>query len=150
MRKSTLSLGVISSVLFVIAVLFKFQHWPGAGICLAVSLLIFALIYSPLLMIDRNSFAKDSTQRLTNLVGMFGMTIIGISVLFKLMHWPGAGVGVIIGNLTLVILIPILFYRASKETEAIKRLNSYNEAIVLIFLTGFSLFIWLIISPNLA
>lgn len=148
MKKTTLTLGVISSVLFVIGVLFKFQHWPGAGIALTISLVIFALIYSPLLMIDRNSFAKDSAQRLINMAGMIGMTIIGISVLFKLQHWPGAGIGVIVGNLSLIILVPILFYRASKEKEAIKSLNYYNEAILLLFLTGFSLFIWLVLSQN--
>jgi len=149
MKKITLTLGVISSVMFVIGVLFKFQHWPGAGVALTLSLLIFALIYSPLLMIDRNSFAKNSAQKLVNLAGMIGMTIIGISVLFKLQHWPGAGIGVIIGNLILIILVPVLFYRASKETEAVKRLNSYNEAILLLFLTGFSLFIWMVMSQNL-
>lgn len=149
MKKTTLTLGVISSLIFVLGVLFKFQHWPGAGIALCLSILLFAFGYSPLLMIDRNRVAQNSTQRLTNLASMIGMTIIAISFLFKAMHWPGAGVGVIVGNLTLVVLVPLLFYRATKEPESVVRMNSYNEAILLLFLTGFSLFLWLVFSQNL-
>ena len=149
MKKTTLTLGVISSVIFVLGVLFKFQHWPGAGIALCISILLFACGYSPLLMIDRNNFAKSSNHRMINLASMIAMIIIAISFLFKVMHWPGAGVGVIVGNLTLIALVPLLFYRASKESEPVTRMNSYNEAILLLFLTGFSLFLWLVFSQNL-
>ena len=149
MKKTTLILGVISSLIFVLGVLFKFQHWPGAGIALCLSILLFAFGYSPLLMIDRNNFAKNSNQRLTNLVSMIAMIVIAISFMFKVMHWPGASVGVIVGNLTLVVLVPLLFYRASKESEPVIRMNSYNTAIILLFLTGFSLFLWLVFSQNI-
>jgi hypothetical protein len=149
MKKTTLTLGVISSLIFVLGVLFKFQHWPGAGIALCLSILLFAFGYSPLLMIDRNNLAKSSNHRMINLASMIAMIIIAISFLFKVMHWPGAGVGVIVGNLCLIALVPLLFYRASKESEPVTRMNSYNEAILLLFLTGFSLFLWLVFSQNL-
>lgn len=150
MKKSTLTFGIISSLLFVLGVLFKWQHWPGAGVALCISIVIFAFVYAPLFYTDRNQFAKDFHQKMINLVSMLAMMIIGISFLFKAMHWPGAGIGVITGNLTLVIMVPILFFRASREKEDIKKLNSYNEAVLLLFLTGFSLFLWLVFSQNLA
>jgi hypothetical protein len=148
MKKTTLSLGVISSVLFVIGILFKWQHWPGAGVAILLSMLIFAFGYSPLLLIDRNKLAQTSNQKMINLASLIAMIILAISFLFKAQHWPGAGVGIIVGNLTLVVLVPLLFYRASKESEAVKRMNSYNEAILILFLTGFSLFLWLVLSQN--
>lgn len=150
MKKSTLTLGVISSVIFVLGVLFKWQHWPGAGIALTVSILIFAFGYSPFLLIDRNKLAQNSNQKMINLAGLIAMILISVSFLFKVQHWPGAGIGVIVGNLTLVALVPLLFYRASKESEPAVRMNSYNEAILILFLTGFSLFIWLVLSQNVA
>ena len=79
MKKTTLTLGVISSVIFVLGVLFKFQHWPGAGIALCLSILLFAFGYSPLLMIDRNNLAKSSNHRMINLASMIAMIIIAIT-----------------------------------------------------------------------
>lgn len=146
MKKATIILGIISSLLFLLSVAFKIQHWPGATIALCISIVLFALGYSPLLMIDRNRLTQNSNQKLINLASMIGMTVIAISFLFKLMHWPGAGVGVIIGNLILVVLIPFLFFHALKESEPIKRLNFFNEAILLVFLTGFSFSLWMIIG----
>jgi hypothetical protein len=149
MKKATLTLGVISSLLFVIGVLFKWQHWPGAGIALTLSILLFAAGYSPLLLIDRNKFAQSTNQKMINLAGMIAMIIIAVSFLFKIQHWPGAGVGVVVGNLTLIVLVPLLYYHASRETDQKAKLNIYNEAIILLFLVGFSLFLWLVISQNL-
>jgi len=148
MKKATLLLGVISSLIFVLGVLFKWQHWPGAGIALLVSIILFAFGYSPLLMMDKNNFAQNSNQKLINLASMIAMIIIAISFLFKVMHWPGAGVGVIVVNLTLIVLVTLLFYRASKESEPVIRMNSFNEAILLLFITGFSLFLWLVFSQD--
>ena len=142
-------LGVISSLLFLLGIALKIHHWPGAGIALTLSVVIFALAYSPLLMIDRNNLTQNSFQKLTNLAGMIAMSVIAISFLFKAMHWPGAGVGVIIGNLILIILIPLLFIHASKESEPVKRLNFYNEAILLTFLTGFSFYLWMRIGQGI-
>jgi len=149
MKKATLTLGVISSLLFVIGVLFKWQHWPGAGIALTLSILLFAAGYSPLLLIDRNKFAQSTNQKMINLAGMIAMIIIAVSFLFKIQHWPGAGAGVVVGNLTLIVLVPLLYYHASRETDQKAKLNIYNEAIILLFLVGFSLFLWLVFSQNL-
>ncbi len=150
MKKATLTLGVVSSMIFVIGVLLKWQHWPGAGPALILSILIFAFGYSPLLLIDRNRVAQNSNQKMINMASLIAMIIISISFLFKVQHWPGAGVGVIVGNLTLSVLVLLLFYRASKESEPVLRMNSFNEAILFLFLTGFSLFLWLVISQNVA
>ena len=148
MKKATLTLGVISSIIFVLGVLLKWQHWPGAGIALLISIILFAFGYSPLLMVDRNSYAKNSNQKLINLAVLIAMIVVSVSFLFKAMHWPGAGVGVVVGNLALILIVPLLFYRASKESEPVPRMNYYNEAVILLFLVGFSLFLWLVFSQH--
>lgn len=146
MKKITLNLGLISAVLFCIGVLLKWQHWPGAGVALVISITLFAAGYAPLLYMDRNRAAQSSHQKLANLIGLIASIVISVSFLFKVMHWPGAGIGVGIGNLMLIVLVLTLFYRASKESEAILRMNAFNEAILLLFLTGFSLFLWLVMG----
>jgi O-antigen/teichoic acid export membrane protein len=148
MKKATLTLGLISSLVFVIGVLLKWQHLPGAGIALMLSILLFVAGYSPLLFKERIHFAQGSHQKMINLASLITMVIIAVSFLFKVLHWPGAGIGVAVGNLTLILLVPLLFYRASKESDQKVKLNSYNEGILFIFLVGFSLFLWLILGRN--
>ena len=146
MKKSTFIIGVISSFLFLFGVAMKFEHWPGAGIVITLAAVLFAFGYSVLLMIDKNVFAQNSFQKLVNLMTMISMTIIMIAFVFKAQHWPGARIGIYAGHLLLLAMIPILFLHASKESDPAKKLNFNNEAILLVLLTGFSFFIWLVRS----
>jgi hypothetical protein len=148
MKKITLSLGAVASCLLLIGILMKSLHWPGAAIIITVSVVLFAAFYSPLLLIDKNKFAQSGIQRFTNWCIMAAMSIISVAFLFKTLHWPGAGIGIYVGHIILLILIPIMYYRAANEKDEVKKLNFYNEAVMLVILTAFSLFIWLVVSVN--
>jgi hypothetical protein len=146
MKKIALLTGVISSCLFLLGVLFKSLHWPGAGIVLLLSVVLFALVYSPFLMMEKNKLTQNANQKFTNAATMVAMSVIAVSFLFKAMHWPGAGIGMYISHAILVIMIPLLYVHASKESDETKRINFYNEAVLLTVFTAFSFFIWLVTS----
>jgi hypothetical protein len=146
MKKSTFIIGVVSSFLLLVGVAMKFEHWPGAGIIIILAAILFAFGYSVLLMIDKNVFAQNSFQKTVNLMTMITMTIIIIAFIFKAQHWAGARIGLYAGHLLLLAMIPILFLHASKESDPVKKLNFNNEAILLVLLTAFSFFIWLVRS----
>lgn len=148
MKKRTLIVGVVSSFLLLIGILMKTQHWPGANVVIAVAAALFALGYSILLLRDKNAIAQNNNQKTVNIMTMVLMSVIMICFLFKAMHWPGAGIAGFIGNVLLLIMIPILFIHGSKETDPVKKLNFYNEAILLVILTCFSFFIWLVIGAR--
>ena len=143
MKKSTFVIGLVSAFLILIGVGFKFQHWPGAGIMVTLGAVLFALVYSVLLWIDKNKIAQNSYQKFVNLMTMLTMLIIMAGFLFKVMHWPGAAVGIYAGHFLLLLMIPILFIHASRETDPVKKLNFNHIAIMLVILTAFSFFIWL-------
>lgn len=48
MKLATYIIGTISSMLFVIGILFKIQHWPGAGVMLTLGLAAFGIVFIPL------------------------------------------------------------------------------------------------------
>jgi hypothetical protein len=139
MKKITLISGVVSSIIVLIGGLFKIMHWPGAGVALTVGIVIFAAAYSLLLFVDKQKFATTAMHKASNVFVLFAMVLISIGFLFKMQHWPGAGVIIYISNVALLALIPVSFIKASKETEPVKKLNFNNEAIVLILLLAFSL-----------
>lgn len=141
MKKLTLISGVVSSIIVLIGVLFKIMHWPGAGVALTVGIVIFAAVYSLLLFIDKQKLATTKTQKFSNVFVMLAMVLISVGFLFKMLHWPGAGVVIYLSNAALLVLIPIIFIKAAKETEPVKKLNFYNESIVIILLLAFSLFL---------
>jgi len=143
MKKTTLVFGLVSSFLLIIGVIMKANHWAGAGIVFFISVVLFALGYSPLLFTDRNKHARSGEQKVVNLASMITMLIVSAAFLFKLMHWPGAGKLVVTGNLILVLFIPVLLIRASKEKDPVRRLNFFNESIIVIVLTAASLYLWL-------
>jgi len=51
MKLATYIIGALSSMLFIVGVLFKIQHWPSAGILLTIGLGIFGIIFIPIFAI---------------------------------------------------------------------------------------------------
>jgi hypothetical protein len=141
MKKTTLISGVVSSIIVLIGVLFKIMHWPGASVVLLIGIVIFAAVYSLSLFIDKQKLASTKTQKISNVFVMLAMVLISVGFLFKILHWPGAGIVIYLSNAALLVLIPIIFIKASKETETVKKLNFYIESIVIVLLLAFSIFL---------
>lgn len=142
MKKSTYLIGVTSSVLFFIGAIFKILHWPLAGVILTLSILLFALGYAVLLLLDKNKIARNSYQKFVNWMTSAIMIIVSVSFLFKAQHWPGAGILIYAAHAVLVVMIPVLFIQGSKESDPVRKLNINNIAIILTFITAVSIFLW--------
>jgi hypothetical protein len=143
MKKSTMILGVVSATLFFIGIIFRIQHWAGAGVAIILSGALFVFGYTLMLYLDRNKVAQNSDQKFVNLATSLAMIIIMISFVFKFEHWPGSGFAIYVAHGCLIAMIPILFIHASKEADPVKKMNFNHEAILLVILTAFSIYIWL-------
>ncbi|MDX9768967.1 MAG: hypothetical protein RBT19_01290 [Tenuifilaceae bacterium] len=141
MKQTTKLFGIISSLLILVGVIFKTQHWPGAGVILMLGIVAFAAIYAILLFIDRQKSLKSSIAKTSNLFVLLAMVLISVGFLFKMQHWPGAGVIIYVSNVALLALIPIKYLQAAKEKDKVKSTNFYNEAFVITIILGFSLFL---------
>jgi len=141
MKQTTKLFGIISSLLILVGVILKTQHWPGAGVILMLGIVAFAAIYAILLFIDRQKSLKSSIAKTSNLFVLLAMVLISVGFLFKMQHWPGAGVIIYVSNVALLALIPIKYLQAAKEKDKVKSTNFYNEAFVITIILGFSLFL---------
>lgn len=141
MKQTTKLFGIISSLLILVGVIFKTQHWPGAGVILMLGIVAFAAIYAILVFIDRQKSLKTSIAKTSNLFVLLAMVLISVGFLFKMQHWPGAGVIIYVSNVALLALIPIKYLQAAKEKDKVKSTNFYNEAFVITIILGFSLFL---------
>ena len=119
MKKVMYSIGLISSICVCIGWLFKVLHWPGAGPLFNYGFLGFVLIFIPMLAIDRYkvNISKALSDKLRIILGFFSAMVMGLAVLFKLMHLQGADILLIIGTLIFSFgFLPFLFFRMYKKS----------------------------------
>jgi hypothetical protein len=105
MRKSVYILGFICLCMTMFAIIFKLSHWPGAGLLLTIGLGATALVYLPLAWTIAMRHAKDKLLKLLYTSAFISFAIVFIGMLFKVMHWPGAGLFLIVG-----IPLPFVFF----------------------------------------
>jgi hypothetical protein len=148
MKKTTFLLGLLSAAMFFVSVFMKALHWPGAAVTMVTAAVIFAAGYSTMLWYDKNQLATTGSQKTVNFISMQVMIIVMVCFVFKALHLAGANIAIYIGHLCLLILIPILFIQGSEETDPVRKLNAYNSAIILVILTGFSFYIWLVAGAH--
>ena len=110
--------GLISSVIFLLGILFRVMHWPGAGIALAVGLFMLGFIFLPSLIFAKMSDDKGEGKRAAYLVGLFAGLFYITGFLFKIMHWPGAGIIILIGLILFALIFIPLFVFAHYKNES--------------------------------
>ena len=119
MKKVMYSIGLLSSISVSIGFLFKLLHWPGGGELSTFGFLGFVLLFIPMLAIDRYKLTlkKALTEKLKVILGFTSVGITGLAVLFKIMHYPGADILLIVGVLTFSLgFLPFLFFRMYKKS----------------------------------
>lgn len=136
MKKFMYILGTIAPSLLIIGALFKLQHWPGASILIVLGSFLLAAVYLPVFamvsMRDTRKREKKINKTLY-IVGVITGFIFITGILFKIMHWPGAGVALMVSVLlTVAVFIPILVVHALKDKE-----NQVQNFSILIFVLSF-------------
>ncbi len=135
MKKIMIISGVASAAIMVSGILFKLMHWPGTGALLTVAILTASLIFLPLMFTLK---AKENQNKkntlITGLATLSGITI-GLGVLFKIMHWPGANVlGLISVGVMLFLFIPAYFFSGIRNPE--QKTNTSVSSILIIIGCG--------------
>ena len=105
-------LSIGNGTMYILGVLFKVMHWPGASFLLVVSMLTMSILLA-------FSALKTRTWYYALLPQLFSVTLL--MALFKIMHWPQPN-QLLFGSYFAfsVLLICVLFYRAKslKKNEA--------------------------------
>lgn len=95
-KRKSVTIGAISASILNLGITFKFQHWPGANVMIVLGLTTFALLFIPLLLKEKLSVSNSERQTFMNTCGAAGLTLFAMGLLFKIMHWPGAAVMLIV------------------------------------------------------
>lgn len=135
MKKTMLLSGIVSASVFALGAFFKLMYWPGAGIMITLAIVVFALLFLPLVFIIKAKEVNTGLERLTVFLGTLLAIMFSLDILFTLQHWPNAtAMWFATILLSTFIFIPIYFLSGIRRPET--KVNTIITTIVLIGFTG--------------
>ncbi len=113
-------MGVISAIVLIVGVIFKKMHWAGAGALLtigAVALIAFFIIY---LFMGIKPLSTD-LEKACGYAGGIAMCLTLLGFLWKIQHWPGANILILLSLCALLVTCILLIIDSIKETDSNKQ-----------------------------
>ncbi|MEZ4999631.1 MAG: hypothetical protein R2744_11420 [Bacteroidales bacterium] len=137
MKQKIYWIGIISFIITILGTLFKIMHYPGAGWLLTIGFFGLIAIFFPLALINSYRKIANNNYKPLYIVTYLTFFVLFTGMLFKIMHWPGAGLLLLIGlPFPFVVFLPVFLV----VTSRVKNYSIYNTVIVLLLLTFMSVF----------
>lgn len=144
MKKVMLASGGASAIIMIAAIILKFEHLPGAAALLVSGIMLFSLLFLPLLFLLKLKEQQNAREKIIAALGTLSGVLFSLGILFKIMYWPGANM---LGILTLVIMglffLPLFFYNGIRKPEA--KVNTLVTSVLIVAVCG--LFLALVRTP---
>ncbi|OQX98666.1 MAG: hypothetical protein B6I20_10805 [Bacteroidetes bacterium 4572_117] len=107
MKKSIYIIGIICLSITLLATLFKVGHLQGAGVLLTVGLGGLTFAFLPLAFAKLLKSTDDKLLKLVYAAAFISFSVNFIGMLFKILHWPGAGILMVVGiPLPFILFLP--------------------------------------------
>jgi hypothetical protein len=137
MKQKIYIIALVNVLLIFTGAIFKVNHWPAAGIMLTLGLSSLVIVTVPLALV--NNYRSDENRQSPLLHYVTGLTcfVVFTGMLFKIMHWPYAGLALTIAiPFPYVVFLPVYILVTSRN----KNFNIYNTVFVLLLLALNSVF----------
>lgn len=129
MKNKIYILGIFSGMVTACGCLFKIMHWPFAGTIIFVGIVSLSLVFLPLAIASMVQVEKNKRLRIFYILLAIVMAFNFIGALFKIMHWPGAGIFLMIGiPLPFVVLLPAYLWSNPSDQEV-----NYKNLLAMMF-----------------
>jgi hypothetical protein len=110
--------GISGTALLGFAALFKINHWPLAGIMLTLGAVILAFVFLPSALGVLWKETHSRKKLLMSVSAFIGGMCFIMGTLFKVQHWPGAGIALSLAALFgIAFFIPALLASKLQEHE---------------------------------
>ncbi len=148
MKKFIYITGIASANLMFLGAMFKVQHWPGAGVMLTLSVFLFCFCFLPFALYHSYQNSSPKKYKSLYIVTFIVFFIVFISALFKVQHWPGAGVLMFISiPIPFVLFLPIYLIQTRKDKNY-SMVNFMGVMFAMTFLAVFSVLLSINVSRN--
>jgi hypothetical protein len=94
----------LSMSVLTVGLMFKWMHWPGGDFLLIVSFCSLAIYY---VLKGFTYKASNGIETLYKTMFFMGFSVVVLSMMFRLQHWPGTDVMMAIGYIALMLIVLI-------------------------------------------
>ncbi len=112
----------VASMLFILGVVAKVQHWPLAGLILLLAALAMIFAFIPALLTGKLKEEENPARKLVYILGAAGITSFILGILCKIQHWPLASLLLICGVvITFLLFVPwytVISWKSEKNVSA--------------------------------
>jgi hypothetical protein len=137
MKQKIYILGLATAIIVFLGTLFKVNHWPGAAILLVSGISILVFVYLPLALVSSYKAEGSKGKKLLYIVTWLTAFIVFAAMLFKIQHWAGAGLLVLVSiPFPFVVFLPVFLMSRPGNTNE----NIYSTVSVLFLLMIISCF----------
>lgn len=148
MKKTVYISGILIANLLVIGSIFKINHWPGAGVALTLSLLLLCFWFLPVALINHYKAQKNKISKWLYIAAFISFFMVFIAALFKIQHWPGAGLLLMIGvPIPFLLYLPVFIFHSIKNKEQ-SFVNFTAIILGLIFIAVYGVLLSINVSRN--
>lgn len=148
MKKSVYISGIVCIITMLLGCMFKVMHWPGASVLLIFSVFLFCFFFLPMGLKNNYESMPIKNYKTLHIIAFIVFFICIMGVLFKVMHWPGASVFLLLGVLLpFVLFFPAYLYSTRDEEKAGNK-NFLGIVLGLTFLAVFGVFLALTVSKQ--
>lgn len=123
--------GFSSVVILMLGMYYKLSHLQGTGVLLLIGVVLFSLIFLPVLILLKIKDKDLKTNKLIVIVGFLLAFMASVSCLFKIMQWPWATLLREISTIVfLVLFVPLYYFSTSNFPE--KKLTGLINTIIML------------------
>ncbi len=111
-RKTIFIAGFVGALALTAGVMFKLLHFPGGDQLFIAGFLTLFMGFIPLLVLDRYKVIREQAfqDRLKVFAGTSASVLVGMAGLFKILHFPGADVLLVVGAVLFALgFLPLFF-----------------------------------------
>lgn len=138
MKKIMIYSGAFGAFATLVGASFKVMHWPGASILMLLGIAFMSLIFLPIMFTLKIKEKQNMKDKLILATGSIAATLVGVTSLFKIMHWPGASILLSVTlSIVLLIFLPLYFISGIKNPET--KVNTIVTSVLILAGTGLSM-----------
>ncbi|HPC97726.1 MAG TPA: hypothetical protein P5348_03815 [Bacteroidales bacterium] len=131
MKQKIYILGMITVLVIFLGTIFKLMHWPGAGYLLIAGIASLVLCFLPLALLNHYRAYGEKQNLPLHIITWLTAFVVFTSMLFKVQHWPYAGVLMTIAlPFPYLVFLPVFLFTISGN----KNFDIYKVVYVLFLL----------------
>lgn len=129
--------------------IFKVLHWPGAQILLTLGVFLFCFLVFPVMLLNHYRTLQNHAKCWLYIVIYITVIVDFTGMIFKILHWPGAGYMLIFALLLpFVVFMPVyIYFHQKSETKSYTEFGAVMA--LLIYVAVISVFLALNVSKNI-